>query len=390
MIKIIDKKDCCGCGLCASICPKHCIEMIEDEEGFVYPKVNKDLCVNCDLCNKKCPIQSYSSENQKMSTCALAYSKNDETRKTSSSGGIFSEIALYILKQSGIVYGASLEEELKVKHIRIDNVEQLEKLKGSKYVQSEMNGVYIDVKKDLEYGKNVLFTGTPCEIAALNSFLKKDYNNLYTCDLICHGVPSYKILKKYLNELEEKQKSNVQKVFFRNKDDGWANFRMKIFFENGHIYSCQANKDSYMKFFLKNASLRPSCYECKFSKIPRCADLTLGDYWGVEKVHPELKDDKGVSMIVINNDKGEELLSNINNSIVLKKGEDLNDFIKFNPCLCKSVSPNPNREKFFNDLDKYTMKELEKKYFREKITVKYFLKRIKNFMVRFIKNRRKQ
>lgn len=388
MINIIDKKNCCGCGLCASICPKHCIEMVEDDEGFVYPKVNKDLCVNCDLCNKNCPVLNCNNKNQQIPKCALAYSKDNEIRKSSSSGGLFSEIALNILKQNGIVYGASLEDESKVKHIRINNVEQLEKLKGSKYVQSEMNGIYINVKNDLENENKVLFTGTPCEIAALNIFLKKDYNNLYTCDLICHGVPSYKILKKYLNELEEKYKSNVQKVFFRNKDDGWTNFKIKVFFEDGQIYSCQANKDFYMKAFLKNVSLRPSCYDCKFSKIPRCADLTLGDYWEVEKVHPELSDDQGVSMIVINNKKGEELLNNINEDIVLQEGEELNNFIRFNPCLCGSVKPNPNREKFFNDLNKYTMKELEKKYFRDEITLKYIIKKIKRGLVKILKNRR--
>ena len=385
MINIIEKKDCCGCGLCASICPKHCIEMVEDEEGFVYPKVNEDLCINCGLCNKSCPILSYSSRNFESPACALAYSKNNEIRETSSSGGIFSELALYILKHNGIVYGASVEEEARVKHVRINSVEQLERLKGSKYVQSEMNEVYKNVKEDLENEKKVLFTGTPCEIAALNTFLKEDYNNLYTCDLICHGVPSHKIFRKYLNEIEEKYKSKVQKVYFRNKDDGWANFKTKIFFENGDFYSCRADKDLYMKSFLKNASLRPSCYDCKFSKIPRCADLTLGDYWGVEKVHPELNDDKGISMIVINSKKGEELLNNIKKSIVLQKGEELENFIKFNPCLCGSVKPNPNRENFFKDVDKYSMEKLEKKYLREKITLKYIIKRIKKIIVKFIK-----
>ena len=385
MIKIIDKKNCCGCGACVASCPQKCIQMIEDDEGFLYPKVDESKCIKCGICEKVCPIIQYTNQNQQQPKCVLAYSKDNAIREKSSSGGIFSEIANYILKNKGVVYGAAVTENLQVEHIRITREEELYQLRGSKYVQSNLKNIFLQIEKDLKNDIEVLFTGTPCQIAGIKKFLKKEYKNLYTCDIICHGVPSPKVFTIYIKELEKKYASQVKEIYFRNKDTGWNNFRIKIVFENGKIYSCEANKDPFMKSFLQNANLRPSCYQCNFSTIPRLADITLGDYWGVNIVHPELKDDKGISMITINNDRGERVLQKIKDKIFIEENEDISNFIKFNPCICASVKPHKNRDEFFKDVESLQMEELEKKYFTEKITIKWVLRKLKRLAVKIIK-----
>ncbi len=385
MIKIIDKKNCCGCGACVASCPQKCIQMIEDDEGFLYPKVDESKCIKCGICEKVCPIIQYTNQNQQQPKCVLAYSKDNAIREKSSSGGIFSEIANYILKNKGVVYGAAVTENLQVEHIRITREEELYQLRGSKYVQSNLKNIFLQIEKDLKNDIEVLFTGTPCQIAGIKKFLKKEYKNLYTCDIICHGVPSPKVFTIYIKELEKKYASQVKEIYFRNKDTGWNNFRIKIVFENGKIYSCEANKDPFMKSFLQNANLRPSCYQCNFSTIPRLADITLGDYWGVNIVHPELKDDKGISMITINNDRGERVLQKIKDKIFIEENEDISNFIKFNPCICASVKPHKNRDEFFKDVESLQMEELDKKYFTEKITIKWVLRKLKRLAVKIIK-----
>ena len=385
MIKIIDKKNCCGCGACVASCPQKCIQMIEDDEGFLYPKVDESKCIKCGICEKVCPIIQYTNQNQQQPKCVLAYSKDNAIREKSSSGGIFSEIANYILKNKGVVYGAAVTENLQVEHIRITREEELYQLRGSKYVQSNLKNIFLQIEKDLKNDIEVLFTGTPCQIAGIKKFLKKEYKNLYTCDIICHGVPSPKVFTIYIKELEKKYASQVKEIYFRNKDTGWNNFRIKIVFENGKIYSCEANKDPFMKSFLQNANLRPSCYQCNFSTIPRLADITLGDYWGVNIVHPELKDDKGISMITINNDRGERVLQKIKDKIFIEENEDISNFIKFNPCICASVKPHKNRDEFFKDVESLEMEDLDKKYFTEKITIKWVLRKLKRLAVKIIK-----
>ena len=217
---------------------------------------------------------------------------------------------------------------------------------------------YKETKEILEKGTEVLYVGTPCQIAGLKSFLQKDYDNLFTCDLICHGVPSPKIWQKYLNEYDKK----IENCYFRNKDSGWNCFSMKIVFDNNKFKRFKMTKDDFIRLFLNNYTLRPSCYDCKFSKIPRTADISLGDFWGVEGKYPEFSDDKGTSLILINSEKGQELLENIKDKIIYRENCDLDYAIKCNPCICGSVKEPEKRKEFFNDLDKMKIKQLANKY----------------------------
>lgn len=363
MLKLKDKKDCTGCSACYSICPTKAIAMQEDNEGFVYPVIDETKCIKCGLCKKICPcINNKDNNNLKEPTMLAAWSLDFQNKETSSSGGCFYELAKYVIKQGGLVVGAGFDKGLNIVHKIVDNMDNLFELKGSKYVQSRIGDCYINVKENLDKDKIVLFVGTPCQVAGLYAFLKnKQYNNLYTADLICHGVPSTKVYRKYLEELSNKYKSNPISLTFRDKSNGWKKYKVKISFNNS-TYIKNASEDIYMRAFLSNICLRPSCYECKFSKLPRVADITLGDFWGVKNVDNSLDDDTGTSELVINSEKGKELLSKIEKNVFVKEVE-LQDGIKYNPCLVGSVTKPKNREQFFIDLDKNSLSKLEKKYF---------------------------
>ena len=225
MITILDKQDCCGCGACEQVCPKRCITMKPDEEGFLYPEVNADACVNCGLCEKVCPILSAAErETQYPQAVYAAFAKDEQVRKNSSSGGIFTLLAEWVLAQGGTVYGAGFADDFSVHHIRIETPEQLYLLRGSKYLQSRMESAYRDAKTDLEAGRAVLFSGTGCQIASLKRFLRKDYDNLYAVDVLCHGVPSAKVWSFYLQEKEKMLKDKITAANFRNKKNGWSCF----------------------------------------------------------------------------------------------------------------------------------------------------------------------
>lgn len=386
MLEIKEKKECTGCSACFSICPTKAISMLEDEEGFIYPKIDENKCIKCGACEKICPcIKQIKNTNFKKPKMLASWSLNEENRRTSSSGGCFFEIAKDIINQGGIVVGSAFDDELNVVHKIVDCIEALDKLKGSKYVQSKIGNCYIQTREHLNNGKMVFFVGTPCQIAGLYEFLRgKEYDNLYTSDIICHGVPSNKVYRKYLEEQEGKYNSKIKNISFRNKTYGWKKFSMKIDFENKKTYIKTLNSDLYMRAFLSDICLRPSCYECKFAKLPRVADITLGDFWGVYNINSKLDDDKGTSELVINSKKGEELLEKIRDKLYIEELE-LEDGIKENPCLVGSVKIPENREKFFIDLDKLTLSKLEKKYFPKKISVIKFLRRVKNKVYRIIK-----
>jgi coenzyme F420-reducing hydrogenase beta subunit len=379
MIKIKDKKICCGCSACATACPKKCIRMIEDNDGFLYPKIDDNECINCNLCEKACPIINSEDSIQIKPLCYAMYNKDNDIRIDSSSGGIFNMIAKYILKNKGIVYGASFNKENNVEHIRVDDEKELPKLRKSKYVQSEINNCYENVKKDLEDCKMVYFTGTPCQVEGLLKYLRKDYTNLYTQDIICHGVPSKKVWQKYL---KEKNVTEFDDINFRNKQNGWDDFSLKL------RENCSAShrKDLFMRTFLSNCNIRPSCFHCKFKKINRLADITLGDFWGIKQECPEMYDQNGVSAVLIHSKKGEELFNKIKDDAFYKMVEYEN-VISNNSAYYSSVKANKNREKFFRDLDKYYMETLCEKYcrtsFRNRVIGK-IKRKIKKFL--FMKN----
>lgn len=359
MINITEKNKCCGCSACFNICPKGAIEMKPDEKGFLYPRVDKSKCINCNLCVKVCPIQNKIKKEKQYNTKSYAcINKDNQIREKSSSGGIFSLLAQEILKENGVVYGAAYTADFSVKHVRVDNLSDLDKLYGSKYVQSNIGTIYKNVKCDLEKNKKVLFTGTPCQINGLYGFLNKKYDNLYTQDLICHGVPSPEVWKEYLKRAFGNKK--IKNVEFRNKDVGWHKFSFKVTFEDETNFSETFDKNIYMKLFLKDVILRDSCYSCDFKEINRISDITLADFWGVEKIIPKIDDDRGISLVILNTDKGQELFNKIKNNVI-EKEINIEEAIRYNLNMVNSAKINKNSKRFFLNYKNGNMIKLSKK-----------------------------
>lgn len=377
MIIINNKTNCCGCSACAQACPKKCIKMLADTEGFLYPTVDNVLCINCGLCEKVCPIINAENKSENLLSAYAGYINDDTVRLNSSSGGLFTPLAEYVLSQNGVVYGAAFDNNQHVQHIRVDSEEDLNLLRGSKYVQSDINNTYIEAKYDLDNGIFVLFTGTACQISGLKQYLKKDYNNLLTVDVLCHGVPSPKVWEKYLEEHKKKASSSVQQTFFRRKNYGWKRYAVELKFSNSTAYLKEFREDSFMKLFLGNICLRPSCYDCKFKALERDSDLTIGDAWGIDQVMPELDDDKGTSVILVHTEKGQELLGLIINKLVIKQG-DVNVLLPPSADSRKSVKEHPGRKEFFDQFNKgKTCDKLANSYFPPISSFKKLFRKIK-------------
>lgn len=284
------------------------------------------------------------------------YNKNLEVRLNSSSGGIFYLLASSVFDENGVVYGVAMSKDCySAEYISVNNKEELKKLQGSKYLQAKIGLTYKNVELDLKKGKRVLFTGTGCQINGLKSFLRKEYDNLICMDIICHGVPSAKLWKKYILIQEQKYGKKLKKINFRCKDNGWKSFGMK----EDNIY-IPKDKDAYMQFFLRNYSLRPSCYKCQ-AKEKKLSDITIADFWGIENIVPEIDDGKGVSFIIVRNEKGQNIFSKIKSNLIWKKVK-YEDGIKYNSAEYLSVKKPLGREEFFKDLDVLTFLEMEKKY----------------------------
>lgn len=372
MIEIKNKKDCCGCHACYSICPKKAIQMKEDENGFLVPKISKNKCINCELCKKVCPIINLSKTTN--NPVAYAMINNDiGVRKESSSGGIFSLIAECILELDGIVFGAMFNEQFEVIHSYITQKSELNKLRGSKYVQSSIDDCFIVAKQFLDNNRYVLFSGTPCQIEGLKKYLGKEYDKLYTQDIICHGVPSPRIWREYLQYRVKKDKGEETiKINFRDKRRSWNNFEISFKYNNKK-YIKDKNDDLFMKAFLNNILLRESCYECKFKKINRISDITLADFWGIGKVLPQFNDNKGTSLVIINSDKGKELFSKIKNKTQYAKVE-LYDALKYNKAMVESPKKPNQREEFLKEVNEKNLEKSVKKFvpkmsFKNKIKI---------------------
>lgn len=338
------KKYCCGCSACLHICPKTAITMNQDKEGFEYPVINRNKCINCGLCETVCPIKNAESKSDNVKKCYVSYAKNEEIRLKSSSGGLFTIFAEKILECKGVVIGAAFDSEWEVHHICITDIGELEKIRGSKYVQSRIENTYKETKTFLEEGRKVLFTGTECQISGLKKYLKKDYENLLTIDVLCHGVPSPKLWEKYKEFHASKEKAQIRGTSFRQKDDGWKNFSVKIMFDNKTEYKEIFQKDAFMRLFLSEICLRPSCYDCKFKSLERDSDITIGDCWEIEKYMPEMDDDKGTSVVMIHSDKGMILWNSIKQHLNYKEAER-DKALSPNADSRKSVVPHINRKK---------------------------------------------
>lgn len=365
MIKIKNKELCSGCHSCFNVCPQQCIKMTADFEGFLYPVIDMENCIDCGLCEKACPIINGYNGAAKGKAYACI-NKDEVIRINSSSGGIFTLIATEILKTGGIVFGAAFDEELNVHHIEVDSRKDLNLLRGSKYLQSRIGDTYKKVENYLKENRSVLFSGTPCQISGLKSYLKKDYDNLILQDIICHGVPSIYVWQQYLKFRKKTAEQDVDRNIlpsFRLKDNGWKNYLLSINFVGEKEYKCIASQDIYIKAFLNNLSLRPSCYACHSKSIVRESDITLADFWGIENVLPEMFDDKGTSLVLVNSEKGRLLFENVADKMICKE-VNIDDAIKYNPSAIKSVNRPKNRDKFMNlilniDFDKAVSKCLK-------------------------------
>ena len=311
-IRISDKSACCGCTSCFASCPCNAILMKEDDEGFRYPSVDESKCIDCGLCLKRCPLV-VGNQNKKTNYFFAVKHKQEDIRAVSSSGGVFSAMAQAVISEGGIVYGAAYDDGFEVHHIR-SNDQSWTKLRTAKYVQSNMGDIFVHVKADLKQGKKVLFTGTPCQIDGLKLFLQgTDTEQLITCDLICHGVPSPGIWKDYLLYLIKKNNSRIGKVNFRNKEGcGWHNSTVKIESTDGKVILNEAQSQAFFsRLFFNHLIIRPCCYSCQYANLNRAGDITIGDYWGIENHHPELDDDRGTSLVMANTIKGKAFLEKI-------------------------------------------------------------------------------
>jgi len=366
MISVFDRKeDCCGCTACENICPTEAIKMVQDEEGFLYPYIDQGLCINCGNCTDVCAFQNErrAINNNEISEVYAVKHKSNDVRFTSSSGGAFTAISDYILSKEGVVYGATFDENFNVVHKRQETYEGRDSLRGSKYVQSNLKQVYDQVKSDLQGGRFVLFTGTPCQVAGINSFLVKariDSSKLITTDIICHGTPSNKLFHDYVLFLEKKSKSKLKNYNFRSKVVGWKHTEVATFYNGKHTYNTLATQ-IFKKLFYSNLCLRPSCYECRYTSFTRPSDITIADYWGVEKHLPEFTDNLGVSAVLINSHKGKEVFANLTESIYMEKSS-INDCAERQTNLYKPTSKNSKRNEFWSDYFEHGFTYIAKRY----------------------------
>ena len=366
MINIQNKADCCGCNACGDVCSKNAISFVTDGEGFWYPQVNKDLCVDCGLCDKVCPILNKADFIRRYDEALVyaAYAKDEAIRLDSTSGGIHSMLALKMYEKNAYVGGAVYNPDHTCSQIVDNNPERLPEIRSSKYLQSNAEGVYKEIRILLKEGKNVFFCGCPCQIHALYNFLGKEYDNLVTCDFICLGVNSPKVFLKYMEMLERQFGAKATKIKFKNKKWGWHNFSMRVNFENGKEYCQDRYHDLFFIGYLQAGNFtRPSCYECRFKGFPQKADMTLADFWGIEKIDPDMDQDKGTSLVMINSDKGLALFDSIKDKIVWRQ-YSMKDAREGNPAMDGSVhSAKPNREAFFIDLDKLPFEKVAARHF---------------------------
>jgi coenzyme F420-reducing hydrogenase beta subunit len=375
------KEKCTGCCACANICPQNAIKTEVDREGFYFPVVNKEKCIQCGLCLGVCPVLNKQHNKNKISQKIYACKSLDHKNKiASSSGGLFSEFSEKIINQGGVVFGANFQKGI-VKHIYIERKEDLYLLRGSKYLQSFIGNSFKDVMVFLKNKRLVFFTGTPCQIAGLKLFLKKnkvDISYLFCADLVCHGVPSYLLFQENVKKISKGK--FLKNVYFRNKRFGWKNFSLIYIFKDGLVKRVHFQMDYFMRGFSKNYYLRRSCYDCLFSKLPRQGDVTLGDFWGVPQKD---YDYNGVSAILINNKKGKRFFEKIKKSISFN-ALDPEVAYKSNPSFKKNFYEKNKRKVFFDDYFKKGYDYVVKKYLKPDIkkVLIIWMKTIKNIILK--------
>lgn len=378
-------KECCGCGACAHSCPKGAIAMVQDVNGFVYPEIDESLCINCGKCLRVCKFKNTDWEKSRKETYAACAKDTDLLQ--SASGGLFASFAQSVLEDGGVVYGCAMlyeNEKLTPKHICVSEQKELIKLKGSKYVQSELGDIYVDVKKKLQENVSVLFSGTPCQIMGLKAYLQKSYENLYTVEVICHGVPSVKFFQDYLAYVEKKEKKKVVDFKFRDKSQGWKlHGKMVLRDENGIRTEkyFEPEDSSYYQMFLNSYTYRENCYSCPFASEYRQGDITIGDFWCIDLVHPEylvenagaIDEGRGASCLVINNNQGKRLVEQFGQGLLLMES-NYEQASKYNAQLRQASGMKEERkvvlelyEQGYEQVEKWYQKRLAKIRFIRKI-----------------------
>ena len=355
MIHVTDKHQCCGCGACVQRCPKQCISMKEDHEGFLYPVADESVCIDCELCDKSCPIQNKAEAIEPQRVLA-AKNKNEADRLQSSSGGVFIALAQDVIERGGVVFGAVWDDKWEVKITYAETMEGVYPMMGSKYLQARTERAYAEAERFLKAGREVLFTGAPCQIAGLHCFLRKEYENLLTVDFLCHGAPSPGVWRRYLKELmrgntvsqSPNYMSPIEDIKFRDKRLGWGKYSFTVLKKPAPL-SCPFNEDAFMRGFLANIYLRPSCYGCASKNGVSHSDLTIGDFWGINRIMPDFDDDKGVSVVMINTIGGDRMFDRLkfetrNSSLSVAK--------QYNGGFNDKLSPHPKRMLFFRQYEK--------------------------------------
>ena len=347
MIELSVKNSCSGCAACRAVCPKSAISMVADSEGFLYPRIDESRCVSCGKCRMACPsINRLPPRDPRVVYAAVA--TDDATRMASSSGGMFSLLARQVIARGGVVFGAAWDyADYSVKIVAAHNEEELGELRGSKYVQADVGDAYFQAREALKKGIPVLYSGTPCQIAALKRFLGGETEGLLTVELICHGVPSPLAFRKYAAARERAANSMISRIFSRSKNCSWRRYAISLSFHDNEIaYLKTVSEDPFLRGFLSELYNRPSCHQCAVRELRSGADLTIADYWGVERRFPQLDDDKGTSVVLVNTERGAAAFSAIKGYCRVAES-DYDDIRRTNTAVCRSPLPHPRRARFF-------------------------------------------
>lgn len=376
MIEIKNKVDCCGCSACSNVCAHNAISMVADEKGFLYPYLNKERCLSCGLCIKVCPIQNAPNISNDQRKLVVAYNKDEEIRKNSTSGGLFTILAKAVYKNGGVVCAARFDDKYSVEHYCSLSIDDIEQFRGSKYLQSRIGNTFSEIRHFLKEGKPVLFVGLPCQVAGLRKFLIKDYDSLVTVDMVCMGVGSPKVWDAYLNIFINKQK--IKKIVFKDKVKGWHNWLFKIEKTDGTFYE-KGVDNAYFNGYLKHLFYRESCHSCHFKGVERCSDITIADGWGIDKLYPDFDDNRGCSTVILQSTKGKKMWDELIEPSVNYVDFEKSLFVKYNPYSVRCAEKNPFTRSFFNlfnagDVVKAFSKYSGKYTFVQKIIYKLYLR----------------
>lgn len=346
MINITDKSKCCGCAACVNACPVQCIVMRRDrDEGFDYPVANPDICIGCGKCESVCPVLAPAEPSTPLAAYAVRF---EEFVDGSSSGGVFPALAKAVIDEGGVVFGAVMEPDLTVGHTEAETMDEVQRMRGSKYVQSDLYSVFFDVKEYIKSGRKVLFTGTPCQVAGLHKYLGGKSDRLVTVDIACHGVPGPGLWEMYVKALGKRAGSEIAAADFRDKSKGWRRYGFKTVSTSGTSTSVRASEDPYMALFMQDMTLRPSCYNCPAKGGRSCSDLTVADLWSIARTAPKINDDRGASGVLVNTHAGIELLEKTKPEYRLELSPD--EVMSDNGGFAPSVQIPERRVEFFEGL----------------------------------------